>query len=136
MHKLHELKDNLMKELEVLSMNGQISVSSLEKIHTLTDSIKNIDKIIMLEEYGESDEYSNRPYYSYGDRSYDGGSYEGRSYARNRDRRGRYSSERGRYSRDEAKEDMIEQIQEMMSDATSEKERQALQRCLSSLQNA
>ena len=52
-----------------------------------------------------------------------GGSYRGR------DSMGRYSRAGG-YSRHEAKEQMMEQLQEMMASASTEKERQAIQRCI------
>lgn len=152
MHKLEELKELLTKELEILAMEDKISLSSLEKIHKLTDTIKNLDKISALE---DDEGYSQRGGYSRN--SYDGGSYEGGSYEggssyarRRRDSMGRYSREysganrsgnrgggsRGGYSRAEGKEEMIEKIEEMMEEATNEKERQALQRCMSALENA
>lgn len=147
MHDMSNLKETLTKELELLAMDDKISLSSLEKIHKLTDTIKNLDKIEMLEEEGG---YSQRSYARDGG-SYEGGSYEGgSSYARRRrDSMGRYSRDggysgarggrggsRGGYSRAEGKEEMIEKIEEMMEEATTEKERQALQRCMSALENA
>ena len=142
MHDMTQLKEMLEKELGILAMEDKISMSSLEKIHTLTDSIKNIDKIRMLEE----SEYSQRGGYSrnsYGDMSYDGNSYA----RRRRDSMGRYSrdeyarenrSNRGNsrgYSRDDGKDEMIEHLEDMMSKATSEKERQAFQRCITAIEN-
>lgn len=142
MHDMTQLKEMLEKELGILAMEDKISMSSLEKIHKLTDTIKNIDKIEMLED----EEYSQRGGYSrnsYGDMSYDGNSYA----RRRRDSMGRYSrdeyarenrSNRGNsrgYSRDDGKEEMIEHLEDMMSKATSEKERQAFQRCITAIEN-
>lgn len=147
MHDMTQLKEMLEKELGILAMEDKISLSSLDKIHKLTDTIKNIDKIEMLE--GEEG-YSQRGGYSrnsYDGRSYDDMSYDGNSYARRkRDSMGRYSrdeyardgrSNRGdsRYSRDDGKEEMIEHLEDMMSKATSEKERQAFQRCITAIEN-
>ncbi len=146
MHDMTALKEMLEKELGILAMDDKISMSSLEKIHKLTDTIKNIEKIEMLED----EEYSQRGGYSrnsYDGRSYDNMSYDDNSYARRRDRMGRYSSDeyarenrsnRGNsrgYSRDDGKEEMIEHLEDMMSKATSEKERQAFQRCITAIEN-
>ena len=134
MHTMEKIKEMLDTELDALAMKGELSAASLDRIHRITDTIKNIDKIEMLEDVGD---YSNRTYVD-GDyaRDYDRGS----SYARRRDSMGRYArtgySERRRYSRAEGKEDMIDQIEDMMHKATTEKERQALERCMDALHNA
>lgn len=143
MHDMTQLKEMLEKELGILAMDDKISMSSLEKIHKLTDTIKNIGKIKMLEgEEGYSQRYA-RDGRSYNDMSYDDNSY----VRRRRDSMGRYSrdeyarenrSNRGNsrgYSRDEGKEEMIEHLEDMMSKATSEKERQAFQRCITAIEN-
>ena len=140
MHDMTHLKEMLEKELGILAMDDKISMTSLEKIHKLTDTIKNIEKIEMLE---DKEEYSQRR--SYDDISYDSGN----SYARRRrDSMGRYSRDeyardgranhivyRGEYSRDDGKEEMIEHLEDMMSKATNEKERQAFQRCITAIEN-
>ena len=81
MEKLHDLKEKLCEELEDYARKQDMGAGDLEVIHKLTDTIKNIDKICMLE--GE-DGYSQSS-------GYDGGS----SYAN----RGRHYV-RGHYSRD------------------------------------
>lgn len=133
MHDMTGLKEMLEKELGKLSMEN-LSVSSLDTIHKLTDTIKNICKIEMLSEGGHSERYSRDG--SYADGSYDGGS----SYARHRDRMGRFTSRdysgARRYSRDEAKDSMIEQIEDLMREATSERERKALMICKNALNEA
>ena len=149
---MHKLKEKFMDELYELEeraskSNSRISEGDLNKIHKLTDTIKNIDKIEMLEEGGGYSEESNwmadgRMYgmsnargrnakrdsmgrYSSEGGTYGGGSYDdGESYARGRGGRG--------YSRDG---DMVERLEDMMNDASSEKEREAIRRCLSQLKN-
>lgn len=79
MKALYELKDMLCKELEEIAGKGELTAGSLETVHKLTDTIKNIDKIMMLE---EEDGYSER----------------GGMYSERRDSRGRYSREGGGYS--------------------------------------
>ena len=133
MHSKEKIKEMLENELDMLAMKDELSAGSLDRIHRITDTIKNIDKIEMLEDVGD---YSNR----YDDDM----AMRGSSYARKRDSLGRYArtnygeryNNRRRYSRAEAKDDMIEQIEDMMNDATTEKERQALERCMNALHNA
>ena len=116
---MHKIKEMLMKELKEYEKKEKLSAGDLETIHKLTDTVKNIDKIEMLEG-GEG--------YSEDGMSYDGSSYDdGSSYARRRD-------SMGRYSRDGGKEDMSEKLREMMGDAKNEKEREAIRRCMSELE--
>ena len=106
---MHKIKEMLMNELyeyeeKAKKMSGgKISVQELDKIHKLTDTVKNIDKIEMLEEGGGYSEESNwmadgRMYGT----SYDGGSSYargGRGRGRNarRDSMGIYSNDGGSY---------------------------------------
>ena len=41
---MHKIKDMLMKELMKYEEKGNISMNSLDVIHKMTDTIKNIDK--------------------------------------------------------------------------------------------
>jgi len=127
MNAMHEIKEMLCAELDEFAKKGELSTGSLETIHKITDTIKNIDKIEMLEDV-EAGEYSN----GYSRRYYDGNGYDGNSYARKRDSMGRYSR---RYSRDDGKDKMIDKIERMMDGATA-KERDTLQRCVEMLENA
>ena len=136
MKHLEKLKEALCEELDKFGKSGDITVNSLEKIHKLTDTIKNIDKIMALE--SEDDGYSEEMY---------GGSYaRGRRYAK-RDSMGRYSrdggysedddySERrmGRgYSRDEATDHLMRQLGAMMEDADP-KQRETLKKWMRELE--
>lgn len=94
MHKIKEMLMNELYEYEEKAKkmpNGKISTQELEKIHKLTDTVKNIDKIEMLED-GEG--YSEDGHYMGEGRIY------GTSYARGRGRNARRDS-MGRYSRDD-----------------------------------
>lgn len=133
---MHELKEKLCDELEEIANKGELGAGDLEIIHKLTDTIKNLDKIGMLE-----DGYSQAGDWEIEGRAYNRGS----SYARRkRDSMGRYSRDsramRYRddrmYSRDEAKDDMMEQMEALMAQAGSEKEREAIRRCMSQLENS
>ena len=160
MHYMHDLKDLMCAELEDYAekgkKSGKMSMGDLESIHKLTDTVKNILKIDMLE--GETG-YSEDGAYMGEDRiygtSYDDGIRRGvdYSYARGRgryakrDSMGRYSRDDGYmrrdgrgmrdgYSRDEGKEYMMEQLEDMMEDAEKPAEKEALRRCMEALKRA
>lgn len=135
MEYMHELKEKLCDELEEIARKPEMGAGDLEIIHKLTDTIKNLDKIGMLE-----DGYSQA-----GDWEIEGRAYNrGNSYARRkRDSMGRYSRD-GRmirggyrdgrmYSRAEAKDDIMEKIEDMMDDADP-KEKEILRRAMDQLE--
>lgn len=106
MHYMETLKDLLCAELEDYAekgkKSGKMSMGDLESIHKLTDTVKNILKIDMLE---EESGYSEDGHYMGEGRIY-GTSYESgysergsSSYARGRGRYAKRDS-MGRYSRD------------------------------------
>lgn len=124
---MHELKEKLCEELEEIARKPEMSAGDLEAAHKLTDTIKNIDKIAMLEEDGG---YSRA-----GDWEADmrgtyarGSSYRGRK----RDSMGRYSRD-GRYSR-HASPDMMNKLQTMMDNASTERERDAIRRLMNEME--
>lgn len=155
---MHKIKEMLMKELyeyeeKAKKINGgKLSAGDLETIHKLTDTVKNIDKIEMLE---EDDGYSEDGQYMGEGRIYGTSYARGRGRNAKRDSMGRYSREGGiyhdggssyarggmrdglmGYSRDSAKEHMIEKMEDMMEDAESPKEREAIRQCIMKLEQA
>lgn len=134
MEYMHELKEKLCDELEEIARKGELGAGDLEIIHKLTDTIKNLDKIEMLEDggYSQAGDWEADMRGTYGR----GSSYRGRK----RDSMGRYSREgrggRGGYSRHDAKEAMMEQMEMLMDQAGSEREREAIRRCMGQLENA
>ena len=156
MHYMHDLKDLLCAELEDYAekgkKSGKMSMGDLESIHKLTDTVKNILKIDLME---SDDGYSEDGAYMGEGRIY-GTSYDdemrrgGYSYARGRgryakrDSMGRYSRDdgymhrgvRGGYSRDDGKAYMMEQLEDMMEDAEKPAEKEALRRCMEALKRA
>lgn len=145
MKSYEELKEMLCKELEEYARKSDMSAGDLEAIHKLTDTIKNIDKIVMLEEdggYSQMGDWEARGNYG-GGNSY---ANRGQHYVRahySRDGRGDYSTARrgqrrgsdGRYSRDGAKEDMIDKLEEMLDDAGTDREREAIRHCISKIES-
>lgn len=146
MKAMHELKEMLCKELDKISEKGDLSAGTLETAHKLTDTIKNIDKIMMLEEDGGYSErgdmmpYSQRRGYSRDGYSRDGDweargrfghSYDegGSSYA------GRRRDAMGRYSRDDGKTALMGEMEAMMQRASGQ-DRETIRRAMDELQGA
>ena len=157
MHYMEDLKDLLCAELEDYAekgkKSGKMSMGDLDSIHKLTDTVKNILKIDMLE--GETGYSEDGAYMGEGriyGTSYDDGMRRGvgYSYARGRGRYakrdsiGRYSRDDGYmrrgmrdgYSRDDGKAYMMEQLEDMMEDAEKPAEKEALRRCMEALKRA
>ena len=128
---MQSLKEMLCKELKQYESRTKLNLADLDAVHKLTDTIKNIDKIEMLED-GGSDDYSEARYSRRGGYAYDDG---GSSYAR-RGRhyvRGHYSYNDGHsmdgYSRDGSTDRVMEMMQDMMEDASPE-ERKTIERMM------
>lgn len=136
---MHDMKEKLCDELEEIARKPEMSAGDLEAIHKLTDTIKNIDKIEMLEDgdgYSMDGDWESRRSYT-GRDGYDGGTSNanrGMHYVR-----GHYSRDRrdsmGRYSRDGAKDKMMHHLEEMMNSAGTEKERDMVRRFMSQVEN-
>lgn len=137
MEYLYDLKEKLCKELEEYAQKSNMNAGDLEMVHKLTDTIKNVDKIMMLEEGGYSQAADMDSPSSYAR----GSSYanRGKHYVRghySRDGRGGYSRDgrMGGYSRHDAKDAMMEQARDMMESAASERERDAVRRFMAELE--
>jgi hypothetical protein len=155
MKSMKKIKEMLCEELEVFSKKPNISTADLDKIHKLTDTIKNLDKIEMLEEDDEGG-YSEARGRGRGRSSY-GMSYDddmmyserrGRGRNAKRDSMGRYSRDdgmsyddysetymRGGYSRDDAKDHLMSMLGGMMEDADPN-ERQILKDAMRKIERA
>lgn len=140
----YDLKEKLHEELKDISRKPEMGAGDLDLVHKLTDTIKNIDKICMLEEegysqdgewaadmrgtYGRGSSYANRgQHYVRGHYSRDDG-MDGNNYSSRRDGR-------GRYSRDDGRSEMMEHI-EMAMDAANEKDRETIKRFMREIENA
>lgn len=123
---LHELKEKLCKELDEIARKPEMGAGDLEIIHKLTDTIKNVDKINMLEEGEYSQAYNG---YGRGGDSYD----RGNSYRRGRDSMGRFTR---RYSRDDGSSYMVDQLEELMDQADNEQVKKAIRRAMEQIENA
>ena len=133
MRKYESLKDKLCEALSEIADKPELSAGDLEVVHKLTDTIKNIDKIMMLEDddgYSGAGDWEARG--RFGDRyPYD---ENGSSYANRRGShyvRGHYSRANGRgdmrdgrvyrggYSRDSEKDEILDDLSDMLEKADS-----------------
>jgi hypothetical protein len=136
MEYIEKIKKMLCKELEEYAEMGKMkSTSDLDMIWKLTDTVKNLDKIEMLEDDGGYSEARGMRGRSYmGGSSYDDdmmySERRGRGRNAKRDSMGRYSSDDGmsyddyseemmdrRYSRDDAEEHLMHKLGQAMEDA-------------------
>lgn len=131
MHEVYDgLRSKLSSALKEINRTGKLNGAALDELHTITDTIKNIDKIQMLEDDGYSQD---------GGRWEANGSYDSRnSYANRRGSnyvRGYYrggtmhSGRHDNMSYSDGKSMMIEQLEEMLNNA-DEKQQTAIRRCL------
>lgn len=124
MNKMYELRDMLCEELDNITEQGDITTGTLDIINKLTHSIKSIDTIMAMEEASYDGSYRDGSYY-------DGYSRRG-SYARGR--RNARRDNRGRYSRTDSKEQIAEQLEDIMDETTDPSVKQALQKALSHIE--
>lgn len=153
MEYIEKIKKMLCKELDEYAMKNKLSMADIDVIHKLTDTVKNLDKIEMLEDDGGYSEARGGRGRSYmGGSSYDDdmmySERQGRGRNARRDSRGRYSSDMGssyddysearmdrRYSRDDAKDHMMNKLGEMMTSA-DEEQREILKDAMRKLERA
>lgn len=132
MKTLEKLRDMLCDELDEIAEKKDMGAGDLEIVHKLTDTIKNIDKICIMDEDGG---YSQAGDWEAVGRGHFGDYDRGNSYA-NRGQhyvRGHYSRAggrrdgRGRYSRDGGG-DLVEHIDMMMDEAETPQEKEIIRR--------
>lgn len=150
MEYIEKIKKMLCKELDEYAMKSKLSMADIDVIHKLTDTVKNLDKIEMLEDdggYSEARGGMRGRSYMHGSSYDDDMMYsERRGRGRNarRDSMGRYSSDMDdysearmdrRYSRDDAKDHMMNKLGEMMSSA-DEEQREILKDAMRKIERA
>ncbi len=143
MHKMMMLRDNLVDELEKFA-DKPMNEQSLDLVDKLAHAIKCIDTVSAMERAESRDGYSGRMYRdgmsrrTYRD-DYSGDGVSGRRYytqrdggmsgMRRRDSLGRYADG---YSHDEAKDRLMNEMQNMMGDVSPEAQH-AIQKALNAL---
>lgn len=110
MRKLYELKETLCEKLS--EYNGkEVTTSTLEIMEALSTTIKNINKILSMDE-----EYSNRNY------AYD------ESY------RNRRRDSMGRYARDYSRDEMVDEMRSLANSLPGN-QRTEMERLINKMQN-
>ena len=134
MEYIEKIKKMLCKELDEYAMKQKLTGGDLDMIWKLTDTVKNLDKIEMLEE--ESGGYSEARGGRGRGRSYMGGSsYDDDMMYSERRGRGRNARRDKRYSRDDAKDHMMNKLGEMMTSA-DEEQREILKDAMRKIERA
>ena len=118
MHKLEELKEKLIDEMEDYAGNGKFSKEDVELIKYMSSAVDHICNIIDRCDGDYSGENRMMPNYTMRN-----------SYARRRDRMGRYSSDG--YSR--AENNFRDELQALIDDAPNDQIRQKMQRIMSDM---
>ena len=129
MHKLYELKENLMRELEDYSENKKYSKDDVESIKYMASAVDHLCNIMEGSEEGYSGRgYSNTPYMDTG---------YSNAYSRARGRMNARRDSMGRYSRgySMADEHMMTELRGLMEDAPDERTRQEFQSFISKLES-
>ena len=127
MHKLYELKEKLVDEMEGYADNGKYSKEDIELIKYMSSAVDHICNII--EKYDEEDEYSMMGG-SYA-RDGRGGNMGGRGRSNAMYSRARRRDAMGRYSR--AEDDFRMELQELINDAPNDRIRQKMQGIMSEM---
>ena len=136
------IKGMIYDELNSISHNGQLTKETVCVIGELVDILKDIGSIEMFEEniyvedncmyhtYDEKERsYSNRmPRGRYYDGSY---RYGNDRYMNNRGNRGGY----GGYSREDGKEHMSNKLEQLMNEASDQKDKDAIMRLIEQMEH-
>ena len=135
---MYELRDKLCDELDEVARKPEMGAGDLELAHKLTDTIKNIDKICIMDEgggYSQAGDWEARG--RFGDQyAREGYNEGGNSYrGRNRDSMGRYSRNGGMYDDGTSRRrgysrggDMMENVEAMIDEAETDEQREAVRR--------
>lgn len=134
---LHDLCMTISEAVEdankrIRSSGGKLSAGDVDYIDKLTHTLKSLKAVIKME--SEDEEYSGD--YPYSMEGSNRGSYaRGRGSSARRDSMGRYS--RDGYSRDGYSRggDMVEELRELMKDATDERTRREFQQFISKIES-
>ena len=136
MEYMHELKEKLEKELMEITKSGKLSIDMVDK---LVATIYRICKMDAMKDEGYSyavDGYDNGSSYARRGMHYVRGHYSRDGGMSNSEYHGTTYSRGTGYSRHDAKQTMIANLENMMGDAGTEKEREAIRRCLEQIENS
>ena len=124
----------MMREIDEIVIRGELNETSLVCLNNMIDILKDVGEIEAKEQGYSQRGYSMYPY------AWDGNSYNGYSGRQRRDSMGRFTSNsydgmsnRSDHSRGSEREEIMAKMGHMLDTASSETERQAIQRVMNSL---
>lgn len=127
MHKLYDLKDKLIEELEAYSENGKYSKEDVEIIKYMASAVDHLCNIMQgMDEYSNAYMHEGNVSYARGGNRRGGGANQYGSYARN----SRYPSEG--YSR--TADNMVMELRDIMQDAPNPTIRQEIERLVNKIE--
>lgn len=143
MQEFDNIKDMVYCEIDEISHQGKLDMNSLKALGELVDILKDIGSVEMFEEgiNIQDDEYSLNGYGrgngGYSQRRMPIYYNDGNSYRNGRNNNGGYSgySRRGGYSRDDAKQHIVQKLENLMNEANDQKDRDSIQRLIAEMEN-
>lgn len=135
MEKLYDLKEMLCEELEEFARKQELGAGDLEVLHKLTDTIKNIDKICLLEEEGGYSQDDGGDSYGQGNSYANRGQHYVRGHYSRAGEGGGYSRRSRGYSRNDGRSEMMEHLEAAL-DSANDEDREDIKRFLKKLKNA
>lgn len=122
----NKIKSLLCNALDKMSDKTELNVQGLDEVFKLSEALKNMEKLERMEDYSGG-EWTAQGRYNMGNsyRYVD-------DYDRYNDNMGRYS--RGNYGRNgNAREDMLHELNEAISMASNDREREVIRKAIDSL---
>lgn len=141
MREFDNVKDMVYCEIDEISRQGKLDMTTLHALGELVDILKDIGSVEMFEEginiedgdYPPEDNYSRNNGYS--QRRMPIYYNEGNSYRSSRGYGSGYSRRNRNYSYNDSKAHMIEKLDNLMGEATEQKDKDAIQRLIDQMQN-
>ena len=143
MREFDNIKDMVYCEIDEISHQGKLDMSTLKALGELVDILKDIGSVEMFEEGVQIQEDD----YSYGNAPHMGNGYsqrrmpvyygEGNSYRGSRyynSNNSRRNNTRG-YSRDDARNHMVQKLEDLMMEATDENDKHAIKQLINQMEN-
>lgn len=121
MRKLDEIRDILCEELDEIVKGGKLSVGDLDTLHKITDTIKNIYKIEMLETEESYGDWEAKGHYSRDEMRASPNVSYGRHWVR------------WHYSRDDFKSHSVKRLKEIAEMADTS-ERRAIEKAIDEIE--
>lgn len=143
MREFDGIKDMVYCEIDEISRQGKLDMNTLKALGELVDILKDIGSVEMFEEgievqdegYGYSQMNSYNRNGGYSQRRTPVYYNDGNSYRNGRGMNNGYSRRNRGYSYDGDKDHMIEKLNNLMMEASDQKDKEAIQRLIEQMEN-